>query len=234
MRRPLGSIRRALYIYLTEGFLRSFPEAKVASVPSFRCKRFCLPQAVLLLLWCCSPSCGGEDHPEGITPIKADYVLSVFELQSSSRGPCPALMGVSSDQIGEDGWAVCLPAEAELLSVMECLRGDEAVLYESTGQVAGWGVSRDGWDLFTKRRTRGNESVSISGHGELTLSLGEKEGARVFFTEMQIRHKSGKLSIDDKLRYDGAFPRETSLLFYRFLNGQTSAPQLCVVLELQE
>lgn len=234
MKMPLGSIRRALLIYLTEGFLGSFFEAKVAFVPSFKPKRLCLSQALLLLLSCLSPGCGGADIPNGITPLNADYVLSVFELQSSVSGPCSALMGVSSDQIGVDGWAACFPVEAELLSVMECLRGDEAVLYESTGQVAGWGVSRAGWDLFSKRRTRGDELVSISGHGELALSLGEKDGERVLFTEMQVRHKSGKLSIDDKLRYEGAFPSNTSLLFYRFLDDRPSAPQLCVVLELQE
>ena len=233
MRRPLGSIRRALCIYLIEGFPRSFHEAKVAPVPSLKCKCLCLHKALLLLLLCLSPSCGGEGNPDGITPIKADYVLSVFELQSSSSGPCSALMGVSSDLLGDDGWAVSFPDERQLLSVLECLRGDEAVLYEDTGQVMGWGVSRAGWDLFSSRSSQGTEQVSISGHGELSLNLGEKDGERVFFAEMQFRHKSGKLSIDDELLYEGVFPRNTSLLLYRFLASQHAAPQLCVVLELQ-
>lgn len=203
-------------------------------MPNFKCKRVIGSSVFLLLLSCLSPGCGAEEPPDGITPINADYILSVFELQSSPSGPCSALMGVSSELIGDDGWAVCFPEEVELFSVMECLRGDEGLLSESTGQVRGWGVSRTGWDLFSKRRSSGQEFISVSGHGEIGLSLGEGDGERVLFAEMGIRHKSGELSIDDKLLYEGAFPRDTSLLLYRFLGGQTSAPQLCVVLEVQE
>jgi hypothetical protein len=206
----------------------------VALMSSVKTLAVYLPQAFFtLLLSCLSVGCAAEDQSEGITPIKADYVLSVFELQSSSSGPCSALMGVSSTLLGDDGWAISFPDEAQLLSVMECLRGDEAVLYEDIGQIMGWGVSRAGWDLFSSRRLRGAEQVSVSGHGELSLSLGEKDGERVLFAEMQFRHKSGKLSIDDELLYEGVFPKNTSLLLYRFLASQHAAPQLCVVLELQ-
>jgi hypothetical protein len=120
------------------------------------------------------------------------------------------------------------------MSVVECLGADESVLHESTGQIMGWGKSQAGWDLFSSRQLRGGGQVAVSGHGEMTLSLGEKDGARVLFTEMQFRHTSDKFSIDDELLYEGVFPRNTSLLLYRFLSDRPSGPQLCVVLELQE
>ena len=194
-----------------------------------------LPQAFFsLLLSCLSVGCAADDQPEGITTIKADYVLSVFELQSPSSGPCSALMGVPSDYLGDDGWAISFPDESQLLSVMGCLGTDEAVLYESTGHIMRWGESQAGWDLFSSRSLRGAGQVAVSGHGEMTLSLGERDGERVLFTEMQCRHTSNKFSIDDELLYEGAFPRNTSLLLYRFLSDRHSGPQLCVVLELQE
>ena len=120
------------------------------------------------------------------------------------------------------------------MSVMGCLGADESVLYESTGQIMGWGMSQAGWDLFSTRQLRGGGQVAVSGHGELTLNLGEKDGERVLLTEMQLRHTSDKFSIDDELLYEGVFPRNTSLLLYRFLSDRHSGPQLCVVLELQE
>ena len=117
---------------------------------------------------------------------------------------------------------------------MDCLSGEETVLFESTGVIAGWGVSRTGWDIFTKRpMARGNGFASVTGHGELDLSLGERDGDRYMRVDLELRHKSGKLSIDDKPSYEGVYPRGSSLLFYRFIDDRASAPQLCVVLELQ-
>lgn len=207
----------------------------MALVPHLKTLPVSLPWAFSSLLFSCLfVGCGAEGQPEGVTPVKADYVLSVFELQPSLGRPCSALMDVSSDLLGDDGWAISFPDESQLLSVMGCLRSEEAVLYEGTGQIMGWGTSHAGWDLFSSRRSQGGGQVSVSGHGELSLSLGEKEGERVLFTDMQLRHVSGELSIDDKLRYEDVFPRNTSLLLYRFLDGQRSGPQLCLVLELQE
>jgi hypothetical protein len=189
---------------------------------------------LLILFALLSSACGGEELPEGVTPMNSEYVLTVFELQSPTSGPCPALMALSSDLIGDEGWSVCFPREEELSSVMDCLVGEETVLFESTGEIAGWGVSRTGWDIFAKRRmARGDDVVSVTGHGELALSLGVRDGERYLLVDMELRHKSGELSIDNQPRYEGVYPRGSSLVFYRFIDDRASAPQLCVVLELQ-
>ena len=230
----MGAIRPVLRIYSAEGFLRLSLKDKVQSLFQFKNTKAAWSQLSLILFSFFTTACGGEELPEGVTPMSSEYVLTVFELQSPTSGPCPALMALSSDLIGDEGWSVCFPREEELSSVMDCLTGEETVLFESTGEIAGWGVSRAGWDIFAKRPVaRGNDFVSVTGHGELDLSLGERDGERYLLVDMELRHKSGKLAIDDQPRYEGVCPRGSSLLFYRFIDDRASAPQLCVVLELQ-
>ena len=234
MKRPLGSIRPVPCIYSAEGFLRLSFQDKVSILFGFKDTGAAWSQLSLILFSFITSACGGEELPEGVTPMNSEYVLTVFELQSPTSGPCPALMALSSDLVGDEGWSVCFPREEELSSVMDCLVGEETVLFESTGEIAGWGVSRTGWDIFAKRRmARGDEVVSVTGHGELALSLGVQDGERYLLVDMELRHKSGELSIDNQPRYEGVYPRGSSLVFYRFLDDRASAPQLCVVLELQ-
>ena len=178
-------------------------------------------------------ACGGGAIPEGVSPIDGDYVLTVFELQSPSAEPCAALMGLPREPVDGGAWFVCSPVESELLSVMDCLGRNEEVLSESTGRIFGWEESGAGWDLFSKRLSPGEAVVGISGHGVLTLSLGERDGERILQTQMEVQHQSGRLSVDDTLRYMGELPSGASLLFFCFLSEESSAPQLCVLLELQ-
>jgi hypothetical protein len=117
-------------------------------------------------------ACGGGGVPEGVTPINGDYVLTVFEMQSPSAGPCAALVGLPRERVDGGAWFVCSPVERELSSVMDCFGRKGEVLSESTGRIFGWEESGAGWDLFSKRLSNGENVVGISGHGVLTLSLG--------------------------------------------------------------
>ena len=188
--------------------------------------------SLLFFPWLLS-ACGGGGVPEGVTPIHGDYVLTVFELQSPSARPCAALVGLPRERVDGGAWFVCSPVESELLSVLECLGRNEEVLSESTGRIFGWEESGAGWDLFSNRLLPGETVVGISGHGVLTLNLGERDGERILQTQMEVQHQSGRLSIDDTLRYMGELPSGASLLFFRFLSEERTSPQLCVLLELQ-
>ena len=191
MKRPLGSIRPVPCIYSAEGFLRLSSQDKVNILFGFKDTGAAWSQLSLVLFSFITSACGGEELPEGVTPMNSEYVLTVFELQSPTSGPCPALMALSSDLVGDEGWSVCFPTEEELSSVMDCLVGEETVLFESTGEIAGWGVSRTGWDIFTKRRmARGDDVVSVTGHGELALSLGVRESPGASFPDMLVSYRS--------------------------------------------
>ena len=184
------------------------------------------------LLLALATACGTSDLPPGVNPGEADYVLTVFELPNPSEDPCPALQGLPSKQIDEGGWKVCFPKHTDLFSMLDCLGVDEGVLHEGTGRIFGWNEGGIGWGLFLKRSRLGGEEVVISGHGGGELGNGRRGMERVIRVDCEVQHQSGSYSMDGLLKYEGTLPKQKLIMFHRPVGEPSSAPLLCVALEI--
>lgn len=177
-------------------------------------------------------ACGAEDPMQSADPIDADFVLSVFELEATASGPCPALSGLQSEALEEGGWQVAFPTREELLSVLDCRWEGEDVLYEGTGRLLGGAQNRIGWELFSKRTTGGGLEFVISGRGEGGAFVGMRGEERVALIDLEAQHKSSTHSIQGSIRYEGSWPLERTLLFHRRVGERANSPWVAVTIEL--
>jgi hypothetical protein len=177
-------------------------------------------------------ACGAEDPMQGADPIETDFVLSVFELEATAGGPCPALSNLQSDALGEGGWHAAFPTQEELLDVLDCRLEGEDVLYEGTGRLLGSGKNRIGWELFSRRTTPGGLEFVISGRGEGDTFVGLRGGERVALIELEAQHKSGPYSLEGPVRYEGNWPLGSALLLHRRVGDSAKSPWVAVTIEL--
>lgn len=177
-------------------------------------------------------ACGSGDSTVGIEPLEADFVLSIFELEATASGPCAALTSLSGGQIGESGWEVVFPTQAEFLRVLDCRMEREDVLHESTGRLLGEGNNRIGWELFTRRTSRGGLEYAISGRGEGEVVVGLRDEERVVLIDLDVRHQSSLHSIEGGMRHEGPWPSGRLFLMHRRVGKSVKAPWVCVAMEL--
>ena len=177
-------------------------------------------------------ACGAEDPMQGADPIDAEFVLSVFELEATASGPCPALSGLQSEALGEGGWQVSFPTQNELLSVLDCRWEREDVLYESTGRLLGGEQNRIGWELFSKRTTAGGLEYAISGRGEGDAFVGLRGEERVALIDLEAQHHSSKHRTHGSIRYEGSWPQGSALLFHRRVGDRSDGPWVAITIEL--
>jgi len=169
---------------------------------------------------------------QGVDPIETDFVLSVFELEATASGPCPALSSLRSEGLGEGGWQAALPTQEELLKVLDCRLEGEDVLYEGTGRLLGSGQNRIGWELFSKRTTLGGLEFVISGRGEGDALVGMRGGERVAMLDLEAEHRSGPHGLQGPLSYEGSWPEGSALLLHRRVGDRTNGPWGAVTIEL--
>lgn len=177
-------------------------------------------------------ACGVEDSLVGIEPLEADFVLSVFELEASARGPCAALTSLPGVELGEGSWEAVFPTQKELLEVLDCRWEGQDVLYEGTGRLMGGMKNRVGWELFARRTTTGGMEFAISGQGEGEVVVGLRGGERVAWIELDTQHQSSTHSVEGSLRYEGPWPSGRLLLMHRRVGERANAPWVCVAIEL--
>jgi hypothetical protein len=177
-------------------------------------------------------ACGAEEPMQRADPIEADFVLSVFELEATASGPCPALSGLQSEALVEGGWQVAFPTQEELLSVLDCRWEGEDVLYESTGRLLGGEQNRIGWEFFSKRTTTGGLEYAISGRGEGDAFVGLRGEEHVALIDLEAQHKSSNHSIQGSIRYEGSWPMGRALLFHRRVGDRSNGPWVAITIEL--
>ncbi len=177
-------------------------------------------------------ACGAEDPMQGADPIDADFVLSVFELESSASGPCQALTSLHSEASGEGGWQAAFPTQEELLGVLDCRQDGDHVLYEGTGRLLGGAQNRIGWELFSRRTTLGGLEFAISGRGEGDAFVGMRGGERVALIALEAQHHSGSHSLEGPVSYEGGWPIGTALLLHRRVGDRVNGPWVAVTIEL--
>ena len=177
-------------------------------------------------------ACGAEEQVQGVDPIDADFVLSVFELEATAGGPCVALSSLQSEVSGEGGWQAAFPTQEELLSVLDCRLEGEDVLYEGTGRLLGGSKNRIGWELFSKRTTAGGLEFVISGSGEGDAFVGMRGEERVALINLVAQHHSSSQMVRGPVRYEGVWPLERALLLYRRVGDRADARWVAVAIEL--
>ena len=169
---------------------------------------------------------------KGVEPIDTDFVLSVFELEVTASGPCPALSSLHSEALGESGWQASFPTQEELLSVLDCRWEGEDVLYEGTGRLLSSSRNRIGWELFSKRITAGGLEFAISGRGEGDAFVGMRGEERVALIDLEVQHNSSTHSTQGSVRYEGGWLVGRALLLHRRVGDRASGPWVAVAIEL--
>ena len=188
--------------------------------------------ALSLLLTALLSACGEEVSMEGVEPIDADFVLSVFEVQEIGGNPCAALSNLQSEVLGDGVGQVAFPTQDELLRVLDCRWDGEDVLYEGTGRLLKRAENRIGWELFSQRTTPGGQEFVISGRGEGDAFVALLDGERIAWVNLETQHQSSTNAFRGSLRYEGSWPHGRALLLHRRVGARANGPWLCVAIEL--